>query len=150
MKFLRNLQLLATMLSIVFLVACVAQPIYNVDDAMIVSSTNKTLSKEDVKSAIIQAGTTRGWVIKENSPGNLVGTLFIRKHMAKIDIQYNEKFYSINYKDSENLSYQNTLIHKNYNNWVKNLQQDIEIQLNLMTLWSLVGRWNRAACFIGK
>ena len=134
MKFLTHTKQFAIILTLVFLTACVAQPIYNIDDAMIVSSTNKTLAKEDVKNAIMKAGTTRGWVIKEDSPGNLVGTLFIRKHMAKIDIKYNEKSYSINYKDSENLNHEGYLIHKNYNNWVKNLQQDIEIQLNLMTL----------------
>jgi len=134
MKFSKKLKQLAISLMVILLVACVAQPIYNIDDAMIVSSTNKTLAKEDIKNAIMKAGTTRGWVIKENSPGNLVGTLFIRNHMAKIDIKYNEKSYSINYIDSENLNHEGYLIHKNYNNWVKNLQQDIEIQLNLMTL----------------
>ena len=134
MKFLTNTKQFATMLMLVFLAACVAQPIYNIDDAMIVTSTNKTLIKEDVKNAIMKAGTTRGWVIKESSPGYLVGTMYVRDHMAKIDIKFNEKFYSINYKDSENLNHEGYLIHKNYNNWVKNLQQDIEIQLNLMTL----------------
>ena len=134
MKFSKKLKQLAISLMVILLVACVAQPIYNIDDAMIVSSTNKTLAKEDIKNAIMKADTTRGWVIKENSPGNLVGTLFIRNHMAKIDIKYNEKSYSINYIDSENLNHEGYLIHKNYNNWVKNLQQDIEIQLNLMTL----------------
>ena len=134
MKFLTNTIKLAIILMVIILAGCVTQPIYNIDNAMIISSTNKTLSKADVKNAIMKAGTTRGWVIKEESPGNLVGTLFLRKHMAKIDIKFNEKSYSINYRDSENLNYADSMIHKNYNNWVKNLQQDIEIQLNLMTL----------------
>jgi len=134
MKLIQGVIRNVAILAVFFLTACVAQPIYNVDDAMIISSTNKSLSKADVKNAIMKAGTTRGWVIKEDSPGRLVGTLFIRKHMAKIDIKYSEKFYSINYRDSENLNYGGSVIHQNYNKWVKNLQQDIEIELNLMTL----------------
>ncbi len=135
MKLLNNsVRFIVATLTVIFLAACVAQPIYNVDDAMIIASTNKSLSKAEVKNAIMKAGTTRGWVIKEEKPGYLVGTLFIRKHMAKIDIKYNEKSYSIHYRDSENLNYDGSIIHKNYNNWIKNLQQDIEIQLNLMIL----------------
>jgi len=134
MKYFKGMFRFFAILVIILLAACVAQPIYNVDDAMIISSTNKTLTKVDIKNAIMKAGTTRGWVIKQDAPGRLVGTLFIRKHMAKIDIQFDDKSYSINYRDSENLNYGGTVIHKNYNSWVKNLQQDIEIELNLMTL----------------
>ena len=125
---------LMTGVVMLFMAGCVTQPIYTVDNAMIVSSTDKNLKLEDIKKAIIKAGSMRGWVIKEVEPGHLVGTLFARKHMAKVNINYDNKSYSITYADSENLNYDGDMIHGSYNKWVKNLQRDIEVQLNILTL----------------
>jgi hypothetical protein len=49
-----------------------------------------------------------------------------------MDIKYNTKSYSIEYKDSQGLKYDGTNIHKNYNSWVMNLDNRIRAQLSTM------------------
>jgi flagellar capping protein FliD len=112
------------------LVACTATPVRNVDNAPInVSSSNYDLT--DVTKAIQRAGTGLGWQMKEETPGHIVGRLYLRSHVAIVDITYTLDDFSINYKDSTNLNYDpaaNT-IHKNYNGWIQNLTNAINAQL---------------------
>lgn len=70
--------------------------------------------------------------MQDSKPGVLEGTLNLRSHMAKIEIQYNNNSYSILYKDSSNLNYDGTKIHSNYNGWIQNLQKAIQVQLNTL------------------
>jgi len=105
--------------------------VYNVEDAAVVSNIGN-VSVENIRKAIVRAGGTLGWNIKDVEPGLLEGTLHIRKHMAKIDIPYSSESYSIIYKDSSNLRYDGTNIHSNYNGWIQNLQKAIDVQLNTL------------------
>ncbi|PKM42440.1 MAG: hypothetical protein CVV05_18660 [Gammaproteobacteria bacterium HGW-Gammaproteobacteria-1] len=107
-------------------------PIYNVQDATIVTNSDKPATATDVKKAILRAGTSLGWNMKEEKPGHIIGTLHLRTHMAQIDIKYSPSSYSITYRDSQNLNYDGTNIHGNYNGWVQRLQQNIQSQMNLM------------------
>ena len=112
------------------LVACTGQPIRNVDNAPInVSSPNYDLA--DVTKAIQRAGAGLGWQMKEATPGHIVGSLYLRSHVAVVDIVYTLDEYSINYKNSTNLNYNagNNTIHKNYNGWIQNLTNAINAQL---------------------
>lgn len=112
------------------LIACVGAQVQNVDNAPInVSNTNYDLS--DVTKAIQRAGAGLGWQMKEEAPGHIVGTLYLRSHVAVVDITYTLDEYSVNYKDSQNLKYDptNNTIHKNYNGWIQNLTRAIDSQL---------------------
>ena len=113
------------------LIACGGgHQIRNVENAPInVSSTNYDLS--DVTKAIQRAGSGLGWQMKEETPGHIVGTLYIRSHMARVDITYTLDDYNVNYKDSNNLHYDatNNTIHRNYNGWIQNLTNAINAQL---------------------
>ena len=111
------------------LAACArTAPIYSVSDApVVVSSVNHNAT--DVKNAILRAGSSLGWQIREIEPGHIVGTLSIRKHTAEVDIYYNAQTYSIGYRDSNNLNYDGANIHSNYNGWVQNLDNAIKNQL---------------------
>jgi hypothetical protein len=112
------------------LVACTGQPIRNIDNAPVnVSSPNYDLS--DVTKAIQSAGAGLGWQMKEATPGHIVGTLYLRSHVAVVDIVYTLDDYSINYKSSTNLNYNaaNNTIHKNYNGWIQNLTNAINARL---------------------
>jgi hypothetical protein len=103
-------------------------PIYNVEnESVIVGKTS--YSAEEVKKAIILAGASLGWSIKEVAPGELEGALYIRKHMAQVDIPYSTESYSIYYKDSDNLKYDGSGIHSNYNGWIQNLDRAIKTHL---------------------
>ena len=116
----------------ILLVAC-AQPVYNVNNSPIsASAVNYDLS--DVTKAINRAGAQFGWQMKEASPGHIVATLHLRKHVAVVDITYTLGDFSINYKSSSNLIYDpsNNTIHKNYNGWIQNLSGAIDTQLSLL------------------
>jgi hypothetical protein len=113
----------------VLLVACATQPVQNVSQTPIV--TNKAnASTDDIRQAIVRAGTGLGWQMKTDRPGHVLGTLTLRTHVAVVDIEYDRKAYSINYKDSTNLEYSGSTIHKNYNGWIQNLDRAIKAQLS--------------------
>lgn len=93
------------------------QPILNIEHTPVALNPQST----QVKQAIIEAGTDRGWVMMETIPGKIRGEYQARSHHAIIDVTYSEKTYSIEYADSDNLKYEDGKIHRNYNRWVKNL-----------------------------
>ena len=84
------------------------------------------LSDKQIQTAMKSGGETRGWIVKTVADGQMEATLFVRSHMAKVDIYYGNGEYAIRYKDSENLGYKNGKIHRNYNKWVQNLNMDIQ------------------------
>ncbi len=63
------------------------------------------------------------------SLGTIRGTLNIRSHQAVVLIAFKEKEYSINYESSQNLDYYQGQIHKNYNSWIRNLDNAIQREL---------------------
>lgn len=126
---------LRTVLSVlalaVAIVACTTVPIMNVDGVAVTNASGKPLTHEQVRSAIIRAGGTLGWQMKEEGPNTLVGTLMLRSHTAVVEIPYSTKSYSIKYRSSINLDEGGGKIHKNYNGWIQNLQKGINTQLSM-------------------
>ncbi len=111
---------------------CRTAPVYNVHNAAIVPAAGKTVSAEQVKKAIIRAGGGLGWVMKDAGDNQLEGTLHLRTHVAKVGITYSPTSYSIQYESSENLNYDGTNIHSNYNGWIQNLQRQIQTQIGML------------------
>ena len=107
---------------------CVANPVLNIENAPITIAAKH--SSKDIKKAIIRAGVGLGWNMKPKKSGHIVATLYLRKHVAIVDIKYSKKSYNITYKSSQNLNYDGTNIHKNYNSWVTNLNRRIQAQLS--------------------
>lgn len=109
-------------------------PVHNINNASIPQTLEKVSEKqgmERMRKAIKEAGAQLGWIIEDTSPGVAIGTLNIRKHMARVQINYTATTYSIVYKDSMNLDYDPAkgTIHNQYNNWVRNLEQEIKIRM---------------------
>ena len=125
---------LVVALSVLMFAGCRSAPVHNVQDATIVSATGKQVTMEQFKQAVVRAGAALGWSMKSVSDGHIVGTLYLRDHMAQVDINYTTSAYSINYKDSSNLKYnaEDNSIHSNYNGWVQNLQRNIQAQMSLL------------------
>ena len=113
------------------LVGCRSNPVYNVSGAPVTTST-RNYSMSDVRGAILQAGASLGWQMKVVRPGLIVGTLYVRDHMARVEIPYDRRTYSILYRDSNNLDYDGANIHNNYNSWVRNLSNAINERLSLL------------------
>jgi len=118
---------------LISLTSCRTSPIYNVPSQSYITAQSQ-YTEEDVKKAIIKAGTTLKWSMVAVKPGLITGTLRLRAHMAQVDIIYDLKKYSITYKNSTNLKYnsEDGSIHSNYNGWVQNLDNAIKTELNIL------------------
>jgi hypothetical protein len=118
-------------LATLFLAGCPHQAaVYNVNSAPVVVGSGHGL--DDVKKAIFRAGSALGWNMKAVEPGKILGTLYLRSHMAQVDIPYSKSSYSILYKNSDKLNYKDGKIHSNYNGWIQNLDRSIKTQLSLL------------------
>ncbi len=111
------------------LIGCVTNPVYDVVNAP-VSTSSRNYSAYKVRAAILKAGASLGWQMRDTAPGQIIATLNIRDHMAQVEISYNRNTYSIIYRDSHNLDYDGQNIHKNYNSWVRNLSTKINTRLS--------------------
>ena len=115
----------------VLLVACTTRPVHNVENAPS-SISGSSVDLSDVTRAIKTAGAVLGWQRKEKTQGHIVGSLHLRTHVAIVDVTYTLDEFSINYKDSTNLNYDGSVIHKNYNGWIENLTNAINVQLSTL------------------
>jgi hypothetical protein len=106
--------------------ACRGAPVYNVSSATMASPPNATM--EQVATAIKRAGAGLGWQMIDKGTGEMEGRLSLRTHVAVVSITFDTKQFSIFYKDSADLAYDGTNIHKNYNGWVQNLEKAILAQ----------------------
>jgi hypothetical protein len=122
--------LLAALVMVIAVAGCSTAPIMNVDDSVVSSASGKPLSSEQVRGAIVRAGSALGWQMKDEGPGMLVGTIQLRTHTAVVAIPYSSKSYSIKYRSSVNLDEKAGNIHKNYNGWIQNLTRGINAQLS--------------------
>jgi hypothetical protein len=101
-----------------------------VSEAPALSASGKPLSRDQVRGAIVRAGASLGWQMKDESPNMLVGTILLRNHTAVVEIPYSANNYSVKYRSSTNLNESNGNIHKNYNGWIQNLTRGINAQLS--------------------
>lgn len=121
----------AVLVMAVAVAGCTTAPIMNVDSAAVPSASGKTLSRDQVRAAILRAGAGLSWQIKDEGPNMLVGTLQLRNHTAVVEIPYSASNYSIKYRSSVNLNESGGSIHKNYNGWIQNLTHGVNTQLSL-------------------
>ena len=106
--------------------------LYQVKDAPVQTASGKALTLDEVRKEIIAAGVAAGWQMAATKPGEIVGTLNIRNHQAVVSIPYTTKTYSILYKDSKNLKYDESAqtIHENYASWIQRLDGAIRTRLS--------------------
>ncbi len=116
---------LAVLVCVFALAGCArTAPVLNVSEPISVRH-----SADEVKTAILQAGIERGWVMTPVAPGVINGRLKQRDYTADIRITYSPTGYSINYVSSQNLKAGQGKIHHNYNRWIQNLDRDIQLRL---------------------
>jgi hypothetical protein len=111
------------------LAGCRTMPVYNVSVAPVVAASGQ-LDAAEVRSAIIQALNDKGWIVKENAPGRILAEVLVRTHRADVAIDYSATQYSISYQNSDNLLYDGSNIHRNYNKWIMLLQEQINRRLS--------------------
>jgi hypothetical protein len=114
-----------------------AEPIKNLVDVPLpikVDGSPRTL--QEVRQAIVQGCQVRGWTPVDDGPQKIRASILVRaKHYAEVDIPYTTTSYSITYRSSKVLDYdeKKQKIHRNYNKWVFNLSSDIQKQFSVKT-----------------
>ena len=124
----KMLKIIISALTLLLVAGCsTSQPVMNMTNSLVPPN----LSEQDVSRAIINAGVSKTWIMREERPGLITGHIQVRQHQANISIPYNTTNYSINYVSSVNLDDKGTgTIHRNYNRWINGLNQAIQLELN--------------------
>jgi len=102
------------------------QPVYNVQDAYVITGSGETATLKQVQDAFVRAAQYKRWEVKVIEPGHVVATITVRRHFAQIDVKLTAEQYSITYNHSRELRYNGTEIHRNYNKWIKLLEQQFQ------------------------
>jgi hypothetical protein len=94
--------------------------------------------QKTLEAAIEASLAHRKWAIKEHTPGRYAATYAERNFSATVAVLYDAKGARIEYVDSQGLMYakgsDGETIHRSYNTWVKNLANDIKINLSQANL----------------
>lgn len=99
-------------------------------------SVPEGLEASAVHDAIESALYRRDWTIhsEDAEQGIIIADLHIRDHWAQIEIVYGSDEVVIEYRDSDNLHYDQRddgeIIHRNYLGWVDNLVTDIRQEMS--------------------
>ncbi|MES2563578.1 MAG: hypothetical protein V4637_12710 [Pseudomonadota bacterium] len=110
---------------------CATQPVMNVTQSSI-ASRKANLGVDEVRQSILTAGSRLGWEMRVDRPGHITGRFLVRNHAAIVDIDYTPTNYSIKYRDSINLDYDGSNIHRGYNRWIQNLDQAIQVEFKTL------------------
>ncbi|PPA28183.1 hypothetical protein C3737_20690 [Aeromonas jandaei] len=124
----KMLKIIISALTLLLVAGCsTSQPVMNMTNSLVPAN----LSEQEISRAIINAGISKKWVMREEHPGLINGHIQVRQHQANISIPYNTVNYSINYVSSVNLNDNGKgKIHRNYNRWIIGLNEAIQIELN--------------------
>ena len=110
----------------------IAAKLENLIDVQVPASVDgSSPSLEDVKTAILAGCKGKRWIPVIDEDGNITCSITVRsQHYAEVEIPYSEKNFSILYKTSRGLKYNEASqkIHRNYNKWVILLSQAIQQQ----------------------
>ena len=116
--------------SVILLTSCTMAPILNLNNEILPTDPNgSTHTQDDVQKAILRACNDRGWSAQVENEGVIQASIIVRRHSAKVKIQYTNSTVSISYVDSTELKYKGDRIHRNYNRWVANLYHSIQTEL---------------------
>jgi hypothetical protein len=111
------------------------RPIMEFENQTWVRADGKTLSLEQVKTAVLLGLQDKGWNVEKWEDEILIAKIVVRgKHTVSISIVYSTDNFSLNYKDSDNMMYKENedgtkVIHKNYNRWAEQLVSAIRNRL---------------------
>lgn len=117
---------------LVFITGCRSGIVQNIVAQPV--SVKQNTTDDQMYKAIKTAGLSLGWQVRKVKPGLAEAQLYLRDHMAAVEIPYTKEEFSINYKNSSNLNYnaEKNTIHSNYNGWIQNLRNAITLQLSAL------------------
>ena len=105
--------------------------------AISASADGKPYTLEQVKRAVVQAASAKGWAPSVRGENTVRATYSRGKHSAVVDIVFSETSYTIKYVDSHDLGYAEqsgrTVIHPTYNKALTTLRQGIDAALRTVS-----------------
>jgi hypothetical protein len=104
------------------------QPIYSVQGHA-VPTASAILAPDQVMQLIVSAAQSKGWTIDPINPTQVRATQKWRTHSATVIISTDGKTYSINFDGSTNLSQSGGIVHREYNERVRALENEIDRRL---------------------
>ncbi len=113
---------------LLFTVSCANKPIYSVASRPMPPAA-KNLTLDRLEQAIVEGGQARRWFFDAVAPGRLRATQDQGKHLAIVEILFDQSNYSINLVRTSGLKEQGATISRHYNTWVRNLEDDIYASL---------------------
>jgi len=128
----RRVIALVALLAVLAAPSRAAEPIANFENVA-VAVRSGVPSTAQVREAIMAAGRARRWEFTDDGPGQLSAVLRVReRHEIYVLIPYDQRYYSVLYEDSVNMSYrpQDGTIHANYNRWVQDFVRTINVSLS--------------------
>src|SRR5687768_16546611 len=124
-----NRNLAATIVAASLLAGCATtQPIANIANDRIEHA--RPLSPGQVRAAIVAAALSLGWRVKDAGLGRMEATLYRGAQVAVVDIPFSGTQYRIEFKDGENLDAGKGAIHRDYNEWVRDLDRAIRAAIS--------------------
>ena len=115
-------------LAIFLMTGCTSKPINTITS----QTYGETVTSSKVEKSIVLAAQELGWITKKINDNTIEAKLILRGHEVVVTIPYTASNYSINYKDSRRMNYNQGkgTIHNNYNKWVRNLDLKIQQEIN--------------------
>jgi hypothetical protein len=128
------LRALPVFLGILFLAACSAEQMHKVNNVDYGYYTKKSLTMEKVRTTIERTATRNGWQLSNQKDGSFMGKREWGggKHNIVVDVIYDLRKFSINYRDSHQMRYDGSWIHNSYNRMVQKLEEDISAAVNAL------------------
>jgi len=125
-------KLILSLLLVIGLSACkTTHPIYNANSQL--TATN--ISSSVMSKSIISALHYKGWKVVSKTNNEIISSINVRSHYAKIKITFDGGNYEIKHLESSNLDYNAAKqgIHRNYNRWIKMLEAEISRSAEIAT-----------------
>lgn len=128
------LRALPVLLGIFFLASCATEQMHKVDKVDYGYYTKKGLTMEKVRATIERTAVRNGWQLSDQKEGSFVGKREWGggKHNIVVDVLYDLRKFSINYRDSHQMRYDGSWIHNSYNRMVQKLEEDIIAAVNAL------------------
>lgn len=93
---------------------------------------SKTVTVQEVRDAILRAALSKNWQVVEETDQKITLKYVKKVHVAACDVTYSEKEYTITINPMTTLLRGANEVHPKYNQWIRNLDKQIQRQLLTM------------------
>ena len=123
---------LVAALGILLLAVACTKPIHKVEGKGYGWGPQKGVTMAQIRSTIEKTAYDLGWQLSDQKPGSFTAKREwgAGKHNVVVDVVYNEKTFSILYKDSRSMGYSGDSIHHTYNSMVETLETHIKTNVS--------------------